>query len=448
MDELARAQSSLGRALGRARAGEDRELAQRVREGGEALAHMLGGLLKLTRTHAPDNRAFDAPVAEFCRALGVLGELLGTVHLVTVEDQVYLNDIRVRAEGRAGMKDLGAELRRHNTGGITFHGALDPSQVRALVAGLSGPATPGAPRRTLSGWLEAHGVGAVELTGIYRFRTTHADAGQALRDPSEVLGRLLGLLEETFENVAAGRVLNPLPLRRCVIEGLEAGIEAPAFWLGFPDCPPHAGHAAKVAMVALLLGKSARLSSGALQDLGIAALIHDAGYLAPGVGEGPAALARHSLEGARVVLRQRGFSEAKLRRLRAVLEHHRDFADPALRPSTFGAILRLAEDYVNVVRLYGAKVTRDAALGAMLKAGGKLYQPALAQLLVNALGRFPPGTLLELGDGRFARVTAPARGPDLWDKPLARLLDPATRRPDGALVDLARGGVIRRALPG
>ena len=32
-------------------------------------------------------------------------------------------------------------------------------------------------------------------------------------------------------------------------------------------------------------------------------------------------------------------------RLRAVLEHHRDFANPTQRPSTFGSILRLAEDY-------------------------------------------------------------------------------------------------------
>ncbi len=448
MDELTRAQTDLGRALGRARAGEDRELAQKVREGGEQLAHMLGGLLKLTRTHSPDNHAFDAPVAEFGRSLAALGELLGTVHLVTVEDQVYVNDIRIRSEGKAGSKDLGSELRRHNTGGLSFHGPLEVAQIRALVAGLAGAGAPGAPRGSLAGWLAEQGVGSVELTGIYRFQTTRTDAEAPRRDPGEVLGRLLELVEETFENLAAGRVLNPLPLRRSVIEALEAGIEAPAFWLAFPDCPPHAAHAVEVAMTALLLGKAARLPSGFLQDLGIAALVHDAGYLAPGVGEGAAGLARHPVEGARIVLRQRGFSEAKLRRLRAVLEHHRDFGDASLRPSTFGAILRLAEDYSNVVRLYGAKVTRDAALGAMLKAGGKLYQPVLAQLLVNALGRFPPGTLLELADGRHGRSTAPARGEELWDKPLVRLLDPTTHRPVGELVDLARGGAIRRALPG
>lgn len=448
MDELSRAQSALGRALGRARAGEDRELAQKVREGGESLTHMLGGLLKLTRTHSPDNKAFDAPVAEFGRALAALGELLGTVHLVTVEDQIYVNDIRIRSEGKAGGKDLGGELRRHNTGGLSFHGPLQSAQIRSLVAGLAGAAAAEAPRHALGEWLAGRGVGAVELSGIYRFRTARTDAEVPLRDPGEVLARLLELVGETFRNLAAGRVLNPLPLRRSVMEALEAGIEAPAFWLAFPDCPPHARHAVEVAMTALLLGKAARLSSGALQDLGIAALVHDAGYLAAGVGDGPAGLARHPVEGARIVLRQRGFSEAKVRRLRAVLEHHRDFADPSQRPSTFGAILRLAEDYANVVRLYGAKVPRDTALGAMLKGGGRLYQPALAQLLVNALGRFPPGTLLELGDGRLGRSAAPARGPELWDKPLVRLLDPATRQPVGALVDLARGGEIRRVLPG
>ena len=102
MDELDRAQSSLGRALGRARAGEDRELAQKVREGGEQLVQLLAGLLKLTRVHSPDNRAFDAPVAELARLLAALGEALGTVNLVTVEDQVYLNDIRVRTDNKPG----------------------------------------------------------------------------------------------------------------------------------------------------------------------------------------------------------------------------------------------------------------------------------------------------------------------------------------------------------
>jgi hypothetical protein len=159
-------------------------------------------------------------------------------------------------------------------------------------------------------------------------------------------------------------------------------------------------------------------------------------------------LARHPVEGARLVLRQRGFSEAKLRRLRAVLEHHRDQADPAGPPSAAGAVLRLAEDYANVVRLYGARVARADALGAMLKAGGRLYHPALVQAMINALGRYPPGTLVELADGGLGRAAAPARGPDLWDRPLVKRLDPKSRLPTGVLVDTFRDGAVRRALAG
>lgn len=448
MDELDLAQSSLGRALGRARAGEDRELAQKIREGGEQLVQLLAGLLKLTRVHSPDNRAFDAPVAELTRLLASLGEALGTISLVTVEDQIYLNDLRVRTDNKPGAGGLGTELRRHNTGGLVFHAPLTGPQIRTLVKGLSGPPAAEWPRGTLGQWLLEQGLGAVELHGIHRFQAVRSEQAPPARAPEQVLKLLLDLTTEGWDHLAAGRVLNPLPMRRAVVEAIESGVEAPAFWLGFPDCPPHAAHAVEVAMVALLVGKAAGFPSGLLQDLGIAGLVHDVGYLAPSVGEGPAALARHPIEGARMVLRQRGFSEAKLRRVRGVLEHHRDQADPTGPPSAIGSALRLAEDYSNVIRIYGAKITRADALGAMLKAGGRLYHAALAQTLVNALGRHPPGTLVELQDGGFGRVAAPARGRELWERPLVRRLDPKTRLPTGPLVDTMRDGPVRRALPG
>ncbi len=446
-DDLLQAQADLARALGRARAGEDRDLAQRVRDSGEQMAHLLSGLLKLTRVHTPENRAFDAPVAEFGRALAALVELLGTVHLVTVEDQIYVNDVRIRNEGKAGARDLGAELRRHDTGGLSFHAPLADGAVRAVVGALAAPPPEGGGKReALIAALHAAEVTSVEPAGVFRLRL---EEGEERRTPDEVIRQLLGLVSETWTNLEQGRVLNPLPLRRAVLDVLDLGLGAPAFWGGFPaEAAPHAIHATQVSMVALLTARTAGFSAGFLQDLGIAALVHDTGYLAPGVGDGPAAFARHPLEGARVVLRQRGFHEAKVRRLRAILEHHRDFATPGARPTPGGAILRLAEDYVNVARLYGARVLRADALGAMLKAGGTLYHPLLAQVLVNALGRHPPGTLLELDDGRFARVAAPARSPDLWDRPLVRAIDPRTRQLSPEIIDLAKGPPIRRAVPG
>jgi hypothetical protein len=446
MDELLQAQEELARALGRARAGEDRDLAQKVRESGEQMAHMLAGLLKLTRVHSPDNRAFDMPVGEFAKGLAVLVEMLGSVHLVTVEDQVYVNDVRIRTDSKTGARDLGAELHRHETGGLSFHLPLSDPQVRTLVRALAEPPRGELKRVALLERLQAEGLTTVEPAGVFRFRL---DEGEEKPSPEEVVRRMLGLVNETWANLKDGRALNPLPLRRCVLDVLDAGLGAPAFWGGFPaEAPPHAVHATEVAMVSLAVARGAGFSSSFLQDLGIAALLHDTGYLAHGIGQGPAAFARHTVEGARMVLRQRGFHEAKVRRLRAVLEHHRDLATPNARPTPGGAILRLAEDYVNVSRLFGARVLRADALGAMRKASGTLYHPVLVQVMVNALGRHPPGTLLELEDGSYVRVCAPARSPELWDRPLARPLDPRTRELRPQVLDLARGPGIRRVVPG
>jgi hypothetical protein len=174
------------------------------------------------------------------------------------------------------------------------------------------------------------------------------------------------------------------------------------------------------------------------------------GYAALGTGaasSGPEGLARHPGEGARVLLRQRGFSDAKIRRLRAVLDHHRGYSEPRGRPSVVGCILRLAEDYSAFVRVYGQRITPADVLGAMARAAGAFYHPALAQLFVNSLGRFPPGTLLELADGRRARSASPVRSPPLFAAPLVRLLDPAGE-PRGPILDLAQGPAVKRALPG
>jgi hypothetical protein len=449
VDDLQRAQRAVGVALGKARAGEDRELGQRVRENGEALAQMLAGLLKMTRVHAADNRAFDAPVAEFCRALQALSGLVGVVHLVAVEDQAYVNEVRLRAEGRSGIKELGTELRRHNVGGISFQAELGDGEVRRLVAGFGAPPAEPHPRSALKARLAQEGVTTVELHGVFRFRTTEdLDGGQA--DPAAALRRALRLSSEAWDALAAGRVFNPLPLRRAVSEILEIGPLSPALWDAWVTGMPRRDHAVSVALHALLLGEAAGLSRSVLQDIGVAALIHDVGYAALGTGPssaGPEGLARHPGEAARVLLRQRGFSDAKVRRLRAVLDHHRGYAESRSRPSAVGSILRIGEDYSGFVRVHGQRITAADVLGAMSRAGGTLYHPVLMQLLVNSLGPFPPGTLLELADGRRVRSCSPVRSPERFAAPLARLLDPAGE-PRGPILDLAEGHPVKRAIPG
>lgn len=445
LDELGRAQAEMARVLGRARIGEDRALANQVRELGERLAHLLAGLLRMTRMHSADNAAFDKPVEDLTGALLRLHELLGSIHLVAVEDQVYVNEIRIRAGDKASsIKELSAELQRHNVGGITFHDPLDGAGVRALVGALGSQPPASEPRNALWRALDAAGLDGLELLGRFRFRM----AGEARReggDQRDFMTRALAAADEAYQNLAAGRVPNPLPLRRLMSELVERGFASEALWLDPAGAPAFALHQLRVAQLAVLMGGALGLGQSVLQDLGVAALYHDCGY-----ASGERALqAEHAALGAEMVLRQKGFHEAKIRRLLAVIQHHRN-AEAKPRPGLFGRILRIAEDYDNLARR-GGRLAPTLALAAMLKWAGTRYDAVLLQLLINALGAYPPGTLLRLSDGRVVRVSRPALAHEAFARPHARLLrlaDGTPAPPDTPALDLSGAGPLEILRPG
>ena len=451
VDDLTRAQEELGKALGRARIGEDRALANQVRELGERLAHLLSGLLRMTRLHTPDNSAFNKPVEDLHHTLVQLNDLLGSVHLVAVEDQVYVNDIRIRAgEKASSIRELGVELHRHNTGGITFHLPLDGAGIRALIGAVGKAPAASEPRNSLTRALHAAEVTGIELVGRFRFRMAGEDAHE-VSDPRDFVHRALATTDEAFQNLAAGRMPNPLPLRRIVTELLERDMGAEELWTDPDDAPAFPLHQLRVALVSLLVGKALALPPSVLQDLGVAALYHDCGYASGSAALGGVgvSLERHLGAGARLMLKQRGFHEAKMRRALALLQHHRD-ADDRLRPGLFARILRVAEDYDNLARRSG-KLSPTMALALMLKGAGTRYDPVLLQLLINALGAYPPGTLMRLEDGRIVRSAAPARGPEAFATPLARCVRLADASPapgDQPLVDLKGAGRVEVLRPG
>jgi hypothetical protein len=448
VDELSSAQARLARAVARARAGEDRELTLKVRQAGEGLAGVLARLLRLIRLHEADNRAFDVLLEELSGAVGHLVDLLGSVNLVTVEDQIYVNDVRVRVELMVGVKDLDSDLARHDAGGLTFHAREPAEALRPIVHGFAAEPAKVGPRRALQTALHAAGLRTVDVAPRLRFLDrgeVHAEVG-----PVDALRRVVRLMQQTYDEAAQGRPINVLALRRSVARILEVGPETPGLWEALGGGAPHAWHAAAAAMVSLLIGKTAGLRTGLLHDLGLAALVHDIGYafIPADVARGMEGLIRHPGEGARILLRQRGFHVAKLRRLRAVLDHHRDHAEPRGHPSAVGEVLRLAEDYTTMLRVFRRRISPADALGAMWQAAGSYYHPELTQAMVNALGRNPPGTLLELDDGRVARCVSPVRSPETFAAPLVRIFDHRTGKLAGDRIDLALGGAIRRVLPG
>ena len=443
MDDIAAAQAQLGKAINRARAGEDRALAGRVRDEGERLVKLLYGALGMAKLHALNNRAFDQPIADLTHALEVLLDLLGAVHVLAVEEQVYMNDIRIRLEGSDIGEDFGAKLRQHGIGGLSFHGALSEAQFRALVATLAREPDQ-AGRAELQAALREAGIDSVDLSGIHHFRLAGEEGGHTALDAATVSERGAALLDEVFENLAASRQPNPLPTRRLVTGLLDAGAATQWVVVEPEGISPYAAHNLRVCNLALLLGNALGLSPGVMQDLGVAALFHDAGYaLCSALPEqsisGEAAFELHPLLAVRVLLRQRGFHEAKIRRVMTALDHHRRYDDSRGMPALFGRIVAVAEDYDTLTQPRAGGVSPRRALSLMAGAAGSAYDPVLLALFVNVMGAYPRQTRLRLSDGRIGGVVSLARAKESFARPIVRVERLADGRaaPEETLVDLA-----------
>jgi hypothetical protein len=192
------------------------------------------------------------------------------------------------------------------------------------------------------------------------------------------------------------------------------------------------------------------LSPASLTDLGAAAMFHDVGFCARENG-GPIAFSDHIAAGLRMLLRQRGFHEARVRRLLAVLEHHEPFKRPVRPPTLQSRIIHVADDWDILTRHRGDRgpisVPHDA-LRLMAAHSGSYYDPMILQAFVNVMGAYPPGSVLRLADGTLAVALSGVRTPDTFDKPRCKVV----RMPDGSKpqqdlwVDMAKGGRITEVL--
>ncbi len=94
----------------------------------------------------------------------------------------------------------------------------------------------------------------------------------------------------------------------------------------------------------------------------------------------------------------------------------------------------MADDYDNLIR---SKLSPAQANGSISGGAGIRYDPVLFQAFINRMGRYPPGTVLKLEDGRMARVTSIVRSPETFALPRAVLPGPPP-----SYIDLAQGPKI------
>jgi len=230
-------------------------------------------------------------------------------------------------------------------------------------------------------------------------------------------------------------------------------------------------HAVNVCIVATSMGHYLGMDRRALADLSVAALLHDVGKGAVGgeirnpIGQWTeaehAAAARHPFEGARLLARSTTLNQTTLRCIRVALEHHAHpdgsgypRLSPHYRVSLMARLVALADCFVSLQThrsREGRLITPYEALGRMLGPLHRKFDPALLWALVQTVGFYPPGQIVELDDRSMAVVLAPNR--DDLTRPSVRIV----REPNGRILKgeearelkpIPNDMNVRRAVPG
>jgi HD-GYP domain-containing protein (c-di-GMP phosphodiesterase class II) len=191
-------------------------------------------------------------------------------------------------------------------------------------------------------------------------------------------------------------------------------------------------------LVAVTVGQRLGLDRQALADLAVGALLHDVGRA--GTGDP----ARVGSEGARRIAAATAFGPSTLRCLGMALFGHGFTSGPrtAAAGGLLARIVAIADAYARLVTHrspLGRAVTPHQALGMILGPLAPRFDAGLRAALVEALGFFPPGQIVELDDGRIAAVMAPMQ--DDPAHPIVQLVagPGGTPLPEG---DYWRGGPL------
>jgi putative nucleotidyltransferase with HDIG domain len=220
-------------------------------------------------------------------------------------------------------------------------------------------------------------------------------------------------------------------------------------------------HALNVTVVALLLGKLLGLSPEQMLDLGTGALLHDVGKIElpdrlrhpdDGFTSAEAALYREHVAHGVTIGRRMGLGSAAL----LVIAQHHEHADgtgfpqrPPADKLTLGArVVALVNRYDNLCNPLhpGRALTPHEALSTLFAQWRQRFDATVLNTFIRMMGVYPPGSVVQLTDDRWAMVMTVNSARPL--KPRVLVHDPKVPRDEALYVDLERDSTlgIRRSV--
>ena len=238
----------------------------------------------------------------------------------------------------------------------------------------------------------------------------YAEAGRAWHeaqrlvpfDPTQALAVTEGLTRALLDKLMVDREM-------CVRVISDAGTDR------------QSGHALNVAVISMLMGRVFGFSASDMLDLGVGALLHDVGKieLPELVRHGELCLSPREHQAYRehvplgVAIGQRmGLSEGAL----AVLAQHHEMADSSGFPARLNldrmavgarvvALVNRYDKLCNPAQVASA-LTPHEALSTMFAQSRTRFDATMLNAFIRMMGVYPPGSLVQLTDDRYATVVS------------------------------------------
>ncbi|MCB2028517.1 MAG: DUF3391 domain-containing protein [Rhodoferax sp.] len=220
-------------------------------------------------------------------------------------------------------------------------------------------------------------------------------------------------------------------------------------------------HPVNVTVLSLLLGKALGMSAQALRDLGLAAFLHDVGKMQlpdqVRLSDSSFAPAEYRLYQSHVgfgvdIAQQLGLSSE----VQNTIAQHHEMLDGSGFPnqirgadiSQAGKVLALVNRYENMCNppRQSAAVTPHEALSQIFSQMKERHDVSVLAAFIRMMGVYPPGSVVQLSDSRFALVVSVNSARPL--KPRVMVHDAGLAKEDALILDLEQMPTagIRRSL--
>lgn len=308
------------------------------------------------------------------------------ISLLALEGQLLV-DRQALPEEITWSRGLLQGFARHGIGGVVLWRGLGEEELGAFLdscASASGP--------TASDHLQ------IGHPGLLGGDTREEGAGGSAERPPFASGEQLRAAREELVEVGHGTATRVERLRAMVGRLVRAtqGLRLEPPHLEIADADDRAFvHGLAVGLASLRLGHALGLADEALDELGMAGLLHDVGHLAPGMpGEDTAQRRRlHPARGAARLAALDGVPEVAVL---AAYEHHLRFdgqpnyprLDTPRLPVAVARIVAVADSWDTVRSIGGA--TAEEALQILRDRAGTFLDPALVELFAALVRPEPP----------------------------------------------------------